>query len=85
LSQLKLKKVFNLRNKPVAEALYLTNNIEKYGRGFIRIRIRIRKALQDYPETAFAIQEMGGGVLLTFARTEKSSEKNTLLFRKQYE
>ena len=83
MSQLKLKKVFNLRNKPVAEALYLTNNIEKYGRGFIRIRIR--KALQDYPETAFAIQEMGGGVLLTFARTEKSSEKNTLLFRKQYE
>ena len=73
-----------MRNKPVAEAFYLTNNIEKYGRGFIRIRIR--KALQDYPETAFEIQEMGGGVPLTFATNlQKSSEKNTLLFRKDYE
>jgi ATP-dependent DNA helicase RecG len=55
----------HLHNKLVAEAFYLTNNIEKYGSGFIRIR----KALQDYPEAAFEIQEMGVGVLLTFART----------------
>ena len=53
-----------LRNKLVAEAFYLTNNIEKYGSGFIRIR----KALQDYPEVHFDIQEIGGGILLSFKR-----------------
>ena len=35
-----------LRNKLIAEAFYLTSNIEKYGSGFIRIR----KELNDYPE-----------------------------------
>ncbi len=56
----------HLRNKLVAEAFYLTNNIEKYGSGFIRIR----KALQDYPEASFKVQEIGGGVLLTFAQKQ---------------
>ena len=56
----------HLRNKLVAEAFYLTNNIEKYGSGFIRIR----KALQDYPEASFEVQEIGGGVLLTFAQKQ---------------
>lgn len=36
------------RNKLIAEAFYLTNNIEKYGSGYIRIR----KELEAYPELA---------------------------------
>lgn len=51
-----------LRNKLVAEAFYLTSNIEKYGSGFIRIR----KALQDYPDISLDISEIGGGILLSF-------------------
>jgi ATP-dependent DNA helicase RecG len=81
-----------LRNKLVAEAFYLTNNIEKYGSGFIRIR----KALGDYPEVGMELEEMGNGVLLTFVRagavqtvedgpaekgSEKSSEKILELLR----
>lgn len=53
-----------LRNKLVAEAFYLTGNIEKYGSGFIRIR----KALKEYPELSFSVQEITGGVELTFAQ-----------------
>ena len=51
-----------LRNKLVAEAFYLTGNIEKYGSGFIRIR----KALRDYPEVSFNAEEVSGGIGLTF-------------------
>ena len=54
----------SLRNKLVAEAFYLTNNIEKYGSGFIRIR----KALRDYPELSLEVKEIGAGVELTFKR-----------------
>ena len=36
----------HIRNKLIAEAFYLTKNIEKYGSGFIRIR----KELESYPE-----------------------------------
>jgi ATP-dependent DNA helicase RecG len=79
-----------LRNKLIAEAFYLTNNIEKYGSGFIRIR----KALRDYPEVRLEIEELGDGVLLAFiqaesARTtddigsEKSSEKILELLQAQ--
>jgi ATP-dependent DNA helicase RecG len=53
-----------LRNKLVAEAFYLTGNIEKYGSGFIRIR----KALRDYPELSLNTQEISGGIMLTFAQ-----------------
>lgn len=56
-----------LRNKLVAEAFYLTGNIEKYGSGFIRIR----KALLDYPEVSFMAEEMCGGVCLTFTQTTR--------------
>ena len=74
-----------LRNKLVAEAFYLTNNIEKYGSGFIRIR----KVLPDYPDVSLQVQEIGNGVLLTFTRAaigelnafasipEKSSAKSS--------
>lgn len=53
-----------LRNKLVAEAFYLTGNIEKYGSGFIRIR----KALRDYQEISFKAEEMSGGIWLTFTQ-----------------
>ena len=54
----------SLRNKLVAEAFYITGNIEKYGSGFIRIR----KALRDYPKIDFEIKEFAGGVMVTFAQ-----------------
>ena len=54
----------SLRNKLVAEGFYLTGNIEKYGSGFIRIR----KALRDYPEVKFEINEFAGGVMATFTQ-----------------
>ncbi len=54
----------SLRNKLVAEGFYLTSAIEKYGSGFIRIR----KALQEYPEIDFEIKEFAGGVMVTFVQ-----------------
>ncbi|TBR14841.1 MAG: hypothetical protein EPO43_06205 [Rugosibacter sp.] len=47
----------SLRNKLIAEAFYLTSNIEKYGSGFIRIR----KALRDYLEVSLEVKEIGAG------------------------
>lgn len=61
----------SLRNKLVAEAFYLTGNIEKYGSGFIRIR----KALRDYPEIEFEIKEFAGGVMVTFAQKQPESPR----------
>jgi len=66
-----------LRNKLVAEAFYLTKNIEKYGSGFIRIR----KELEAYPEVTFTIEEIGDGVLVSFVRTEGVSEGVNLLYQ----
>ncbi len=54
------------RNKLVAEAFYLTNNIEKYGSGFVRIR----KELLAYPEISLEVEEIGDGVLLLFIKSE---------------
>lgn len=54
----------SLRNKLIAEGFYLINVIEKYGSGFIRIR----RALQDYPEVQFDVREFQGGVMATFAQ-----------------
>ncbi len=56
-----------LRNKLVAEAFYLTKNIEKYGSGMIRIR----QELEEYPELTFKIEQTGGGVLVTFSSCEE--------------
>jgi ATP-dependent DNA helicase RecG len=47
------------RNKQIAEAFYLTNEIEKYGSGFIRIR----KAIADYPTMKFRYQNLGHGFM----------------------
>jgi len=60
-----------LRNLLVAEAFYLTKNIEKYGSGLIRIR----KELEKYKNISFHIEEKTGGVLVVF---EKTTPKTTL-------
>ena len=47
------------RNKLIAEAFYLTNDIEKYGSGYRRVREQIAK----YPTMAFEFMEISGGYL----------------------
>ena len=47
------------RNKLIAEAFYLTKEIEKYGSGFIRIR----KAISYYPTMKFEYKEIANGFL----------------------
>lgn len=59
------------RNKLLAEAFYLTKNIEKYGSGLIRIR----KELEVYPDVSFTLEETSGGVLATFAQATQGHEK----------
>ena len=54
------------RNKLIAEAFYLTNNIEKYGSGYIRIR----EELKSYPELTFNVEETSGGILVSFYQLE---------------
>ena len=41
------------RNKLIAEAFYLTGDIEKYGSGFVRVRNEI----STYPTMAFVFEE----------------------------
>ena len=43
------------RNKLLAEAFYLTGDIEKYGTGFVRIREMHR----EYPELSFEMDAVG--------------------------
>ncbi len=45
----------SIRNKLIAEAFYLTGDIEGYGTGFMRIR----KTLDDYSEIAMTFEEIG--------------------------
>lgn len=61
----------SLRNKLVAEGFYLTNVIEKYGSGFVRIR----RAMADYPEVRFSIEEAQGGVWAVFELTTLAGER----------
>lgn len=42
------------RNKQLAEAFYLTHDIEKYGSGFIRVR----KAIEKYPTMTFSFRNL---------------------------
>ena len=52
----------SLRNKLIAEAFYLTGNIEKYGSGFIRIE----KELTSYPHVSFEFKEIANAMQITF-------------------
>ena len=58
------------RNKLVAEALYLTNDIEKYGSGFVRIR----KAIADYPTMKFDYNEIANGFYAEFSYTAQKEK-----------
>ena len=49
------------RNKLIAEAFYLTGDIEKYGSGFMRIR----DAISLYPTMKMDFKEIGGGFMVT--------------------
>jgi ATP-dependent DNA helicase RecG len=61
------------RNKLIAEAFYLTGDIEKYGSGFRRIRSEIRQ----YPTMKLECAEIPNGFLATISYTErKTSLKN---------
>jgi ATP-dependent DNA helicase RecG len=59
-----------LRNKLLAEAFYLTKDIEKYGTGFSRIK----DSIQDYPTMEFHYEEQGNGFVaeLTYTRQKTS-------------
>ena len=50
------------RNKQIAEAFYLTKDIEKYGSGFVRIR----KELLSYPQMRFFYKDEGYGFTAGF-------------------
>ena len=50
----------------MAEGFYLTTHIEKYGSGFIRIR----DALRDYPNISLALEEISGGLSVTFTQSQ---------------
>jgi ATP-dependent DNA helicase RecG len=62
------------RNKLIAEAFYLTGDIEKYGSGFIRIR----EAISTYPTMKFEYRESGGGffVQLSYLKQKTTNEEH---------
>lgn len=49
----------HMRNNLIAEAFYLTKNIEKYGSGYIRIR----KEILSYQTMTIKCKEVGSGFL----------------------
>ena len=53
------------RNRLLAEAFYLTGDIEKYGTGFIRVR----EVIKDFPGTTLSINEMGDFLMVGVAAT----------------
>jgi ATP-dependent DNA helicase RecG len=59
------------RNKLIAEAFYLTGDIEKYGSGFLRIR----DAISAYPTMKIDFKEACGGFMATIFYTEQKMAK----------
>lgn len=55
------------RNKLIAEAFYLTKDIEKYGSGYIRIR----QEISAYPTMKFDYEENGDGFLVKLSYAEQ--------------
>ena len=55
------------RNKLIAEAFYLTGDIEKYGSGFRRIRNEI----DNYPTMDFVCEEVPNGFLATLSYVQQ--------------
>jgi len=58
------------RNKLIAEAFYLTHDIEKYGSGYLRVRNEIAQ----YPTMSFDYRESGDGYLVRLEYTEQRTE-----------
>ena len=56
----------SLRNRLLAEAFYLTGDIERYETGFLRIR----ELLQAYPEIALRVEEMGDSFKVELQQVE---------------
>lgn len=59
----------NARNKLLAEAFYLTGDIEKYGSGFIRIR----KEIKEYPTMKMEFNEIPNGFLASLSYTKQKT------------
>lgn len=51
------------RNKLIAEAFYLTDDTEKYGSGYARVR----EEIASYPTMKLEYEEMGNGYLVTIS------------------
>lgn len=58
------------RNKLIAEAFYLTHDIEKYGSGYLRVR----REIADYPTMIFSYRESGDGYLARLEYNEQRTE-----------
>ena len=63
------------RNKLIAEAFYLTGDIEKYGTGYTRIR----KEIANYPTMKFEFEEKPSAWLVTISYEDQKSEVATNL------
>jgi ATP-dependent DNA helicase RecG len=61
------------RNKLLAEAFYLTGDIEKYGTGFIRLR----NWLKDYPELDYQFSDLSNFLQIRVSANKKGTEKGT--------
>ncbi len=62
------------RNKLIAEAFYLTDDTEKYGSGYARVR----EEIASYPTMKLEYEEMGNGYLVTisYEKQKISSDVN---------
>ena len=60
------------RNRLIAEAFYLTGDIEKYGSGYLRIR----REIETYPTMKFEYEESGNGYMVTLNYTEQKTTLN---------
>ena len=61
------------RNKLIAEAFYLTGDIEKYGSGYIRVR----EEIASYSTMKFEYEEMGNGYLVSISYKEQKTTLKT--------
>jgi len=60
------------RNKLIAEAFYLTGDIEKYGSGFLRIR----KEISAYPTMHLTVAEIPNGLDVSLSYTQQKTGTN---------
>ncbi|HTN05887.1 winged helix-turn-helix transcriptional regulator [Agriterribacter sp.] len=62
------------RNKLIAEAFYLTGDIEKYGSGFLRIR----EEIATYPTMNLIVAEIPNGLHVALSYTRQKTGTNIL-------